>query len=159
MEFAQVVAARRSVTKYEPGHTITDTELKTLFEKVALTPSSFNLQHARFVVVRDPALKAELRQAAFGQEQVEAASTVIIVAGKLNAHVDAPEIYAAAPQKARAAVLHPAAVSRLTGLDRQHIPVMLIVIGKQAGDIRPRAHRFPIDEFVKLESLDAAGLD
>jgi len=204
MDFTRIVTTRRSVAKYVPDQTITDAELKTLFEKVALTPSSFNLQHWRFVVVRDAIRKAELRKAAFGQEQVEAASAVIVVAGKLNAHVDAPEIYATAPETVRTTLLpmiqkfygsnpafqrdeairsaslaamtlmyaacdmgyatgpligfDPAEVSRLTGLDDQHIPAMLVVIGKQASDIRPRAHRFPIDQFVKLESLNGPGL-
>ena len=64
---------------------ITDAELAAIFERVRLTPSSFNLQHWRFVVVRDPARKASLRKAAFNQEQVEMASAAIVVVGKLTA--------------------------------------------------------------------------
>lgn len=52
----------------------------------------------------------------------------------------------------------PASVSRLVSLDEQHIPVMLVVIGKQLGDIRPCADRYPVGEVVKLESLDGPGL-
>ena len=204
MEFARIVTARRAVKKYDPQHVITDEELEALFEKVALTPSSFNLQHARFVVVREPARKVELRQAAFGQEQVETASAAIVVVGKLTAHLDAPNIYAGAPQQVRDLMLpmiakfygpspalrrdeairsaslaamtlmyaacdmgyatgpmggfDPQAVSRLVGLDEQNIPVMLVVIGKQQGDIRPREYRHPVGEVVKLESLDGPGL-
>ena len=76
MQFDEIVAARRSVKNYDPAHEITDEELKALFEKVILSPSSFNLQHWRFVVVRDPARKSDIRKAAWDQEQVEAASAV-----------------------------------------------------------------------------------
>lgn len=97
MQWEQVVAGRRSIKSYDRNHSITDDELKKLFGEVVLSPSSFNVQHWRFVVVRDPALKARLRKASFDQEQVETASAVIVVTAKLNAHEDAPEIFADAP--------------------------------------------------------------
>ena len=97
MDFSQIVAQRRAVKFYDPEHEITDAELRNLFSKVTLTPSSFNLQHWRFVVVRDPKRKAKLREAALGQEQVETASAVVVVLGKLDAHLDAPQIYADVP--------------------------------------------------------------
>jgi nitroreductase len=204
MQFDEIVADRRSVSKYDPEFEIGDEQLKALFEKVALTPSSFNLQHWRFVVVRDAARKAELRKASFGQEQVETASAVVVVVGKLSAHADAGDIYAHAPEPVREKMLpmiegfygknpalqrdeairsgslaamtlmyaacemglatcpmigfDPQAVSRLVGLDEAHVPVMLVVIGRQAGDLRPRPFRFPLQAVVKLESLDGAPL-
>ena len=60
MHLTNVIAERRSVKQYDPDHRITDEELKTLFAQVVLSPSSFNLQHWRFVVVRD----AEAKEAA-----------------------------------------------------------------------------------------------
>ena len=47
-------------------------ELKAIFDKVVLAPSSFNLQHWRFIVVRDQANKEKLCEAAFDQPQVKA---------------------------------------------------------------------------------------
>jgi nitroreductase len=205
MDFSKIVTERRSVKTYDPQHPITDDELKAIFDKVVLSPSSFNIQHWRFVVVRDPGRKAELRKAAFDQEQVEAASAAIVVVGRLNAHEDADRIYAEAPQPVRermvpmihsfyaaspqaqrdeairsaalaamtlmyAAYDHgyatgpmigfePAAVAELIGLDEQHIPVMLVVIGKQKGDMRPRAHRHPVTEIVRFETLTGKPLE
>lgn len=52
----------------------------------------------------------------------------------------------------------PMAVADLIALDDEHIPVMLVAIGKQIGDVRPRGHRYPISEVVKLESLPGGGL-
>src|SRR3972149_1266398 len=97
MQFAEIVATRRSIKHYDPKHAISDAELKTLFDQVILSPSSFNLQHWRFVVVRDKAVKAKLRKAAYDQEQVENASATIVVVAKLTAHKDAPRIYADTP--------------------------------------------------------------
>jgi nitroreductase len=105
MQFEEIVVGRHSVKNYDPNHAITDGELRAIFENVVLTPSSFNLQHWRFVVVRDPQAKAKLRKAAFNQEQVEAASAVIVVVGKLNAYEDAPAIYADTPKKMRDMIL------------------------------------------------------
>ena len=204
MQLIQAITGRRSVKHYDPDHAITDDELKALFDKVLLSPSSFNLQHWRFVVVRDPARKAELRAAASGQEQVETASATIVVIGKLSAHQDVAEIYADTPEPVRQSMIpmiegfyadkpqlqrdeairsaslaamtlmyaayemgyatgpmigfDPEAVSGLIGLDDQHVPVMLIVIGKASGEIRPRAHRYPAGAVVKLESFDGKGL-
>jgi nitroreductase len=180
-----IIINRRSVKNFDPAHPITDAELGTLFERVILSPSSFNLQHWRFVVVRDPKRKAALRQTAFNQEQIDKASATIVVVGKLTAHEDAARIYADAPPKVREGMVpmingfyadkpqaqrdeairsaslaamtlmlaafemgyatgpmigfDPDAVSKLIGLDVNHIPVMLIVIGRQTGDMRPRA--------------------
>lgn len=205
MEFREVLASRRSVKKYDPNHAISDAELKQLFDMVALSPSSFNLQHWRFVVVREPKHKAAVRKAAFGQEQVEACSAAIVVAGKLGAHADAEHIFAEAPEAVRNSMVpminqfyegkptfqrdeairsgalaamtlmmaacdlgyatgpmigfDPQQVSEVVGLDHGYVPVMLIVLGKQVGELRPRAYRHPTSEFVKLESMSGSGLD
>jgi len=204
MEFAKIVLGRRSVKKYDAAHAISDETLRTLFERVVLSPSSFNLQHWRFVVVRDPAVKRELRKAAYDQEQVETASAAIVVAGKLSAFRDAPRIYAETPQGVRDAMLpmiegyyanapvfqrdeairsaalaamtlmyaaydlgyatgpmigfDPKAVSEVVGLDGDHIPVMLVVLGKQVGELRPRPFRLTVSEVVKLDSFRASSL-
>lgn len=205
MELNDIIRGRRSVKNYDPNHRISDDELKTLFGRVILSPSSFNLQHWRFVVVRDPKNKARLRQAAFNQEQVETASAAIVVVGKLTAHEDAARIFAEAPPKVRDSMVpmitgfytdkpqpqrdeairsaslaamtlmlaaydmgyatgpmigfDPKAVAKQIGLDENHIPVMIVVIGKQVGELRPRASRLPISEVVRLESLGGPGLE
>ncbi|MGD2111546.1 MAG: nitroreductase family protein [Phycisphaerae bacterium] len=105
MELNEIIANRRSVKSYDPNHAITDDELKALFERVILSPSSFNLQHWRFVVVRDSARKKQLREISYNQEQVENASAVIVVAGKLDAHRDVAEIYKDAPEPVRQAMI------------------------------------------------------
>jgi len=204
MQFEEVVRARRSVKKFDPDHSVTDEQLKALFEQVVLSPSSFNLQHWRFVVVRDRDTKAKLRKAAFDQEQVETASAVIAVLGKLDAHLDAAEIFGDTAAAVRNTVVpminafyenkpaarhdeairsgslaemslmlaatdmgyatgpmigfDPEAVGRLLGVDDSPLIVMLVVLGKQAGELRPRAARLGLNTVVRLESLDGPGL-
>ena len=50
------------------------------------------------------------------------------------------------------------AVSRLVRLTPNFIPVMLVVLGTARGDIRPRAYRRPVAEFVRIDALDGPGL-
>ncbi|GJL77592.1 MAG: putative NAD(P)H nitroreductase MhqN [Nitrospinaceae bacterium] len=98
MEFSELIDQRRSVKSYDPQKTITDAELKELFEEVILSPSSFNLQHWTFIAVRDPRVKKQLKEAAWGQQQVEDSSVAFLVCGKLDAFKDAPKIYKEAPK-------------------------------------------------------------
>lgn len=101
MDFFELAAARRSVRIYKPGLEISDAELKQIFDTVILGPSSFNIQHWKFIVVRDQARKTELRSIAFGQAQVEQAAAVVLVCGHLNAYEDASRIYADADTTTR----------------------------------------------------------
>lgn len=94
MEFSQLAQARRSVRVYAPDATITDAELETIFAEVILSPSSFNMQHWQFVVVRDAERKQALRKLSYGQAQVEQCAAVVLVCGRLDAHLDAERIYA-----------------------------------------------------------------
>ena len=93
MEFSEIVQQRRSVKSYQPDKEISDAELKELMQEVVLSPSSFNLQHWKFVAVKSNDIKTELRKAAWGQEHIESCSFLIAVCGKLNAFEDAPAIY------------------------------------------------------------------
>lgn len=73
---ADAAAARHSVRAYT-GQEVTDETLTRLLALTGRAPSAFNLQPWRFVVVRDPAVKAELSAAAFGQKQVVGAPVVV----------------------------------------------------------------------------------
>lgn len=204
MEFDAIIQGRRSFRKFDPNHEISDAELKKIFEKVSLSPSSFNLQFWRFIVVCDKQRKAELRKAAWGQEHVETASAVVIVAGKLTAYHDAPVIYAPAAESVRKVMLpmieefyagntraqkeeairssalaamtlmyaayeqgygscpmigfDPVRVAELVGLDEEHIPVMMVVLGKVVGEPVPRGFRWPVEHFVRQETMNGPGL-
>jgi len=52
----------------------------------------------------------------------------------------------------------PEAVSQLVNLKSNYIPVMMMAVGFKNEDPRPRGYRRPIEEVVKINSLDGPGL-
>lgn len=74
----QLTAHRRSIRRYRPDP-IPEPDLLALLNIAARAPSAWNSQPWRFLVVRDPEAKKQLRDAAFGQAQVEGASVVIVL--------------------------------------------------------------------------------
>jgi nitroreductase len=79
MDVIQAIKERRSINYFETGRTISDDKLKELFDIANLSPSSFNLQPWKIIVVREPGRKKVLRQCAFNQPKVEEASAVLIM--------------------------------------------------------------------------------
>ena len=72
----QLVQTRRSVRDFRPEPVDLD-DLTRIIGLTSMTPSAWNLQPWRFVVVTDPAVKAELQTASFGQKQVGEAPVVV----------------------------------------------------------------------------------
>ena len=93
MDLFDAVAQRRSVKKFDPSHAMTEAEIASLFEAVILSPTSYNIQNWRFVLVTDPERKAALRAAGFGQAQFTDASLIVILCGDLHAHDRDPARY------------------------------------------------------------------
>lgn len=69
---------RRSIRRYRPDP-IPEPLLREVLELALRAPSAWNLQPWRILVVRDPALKRALKEAAFGQRQVEEAPVVLVL--------------------------------------------------------------------------------
>lgn len=105
MEFNETVQTRRSIKSYTPDTPIADDALRGIFDDVVLSPSSFNLQHWTFVVIRDADRKAKLQEVAWGQKQVLDCSAAILVCGKLDAWADAPALYSHTPQSVQDSVV------------------------------------------------------
>ena len=78
LSVADAAAKRRSIRAYSPDP-VPAQDLDAIFDITRLAPSAWNLQPWRFVVVEDPARKARLAEAAFGQRQVSSAPAVIAV--------------------------------------------------------------------------------
>lgn len=93
MDTLEAIQERRSVKHYDPEHKMSPEEVKTLMEHTILSPTSFNIQNWRFVVVENPEIKAQLKAAAWNQAQVSDASIVILVCADLMAWGDKPERY------------------------------------------------------------------
>lgn len=93
METRQAIETRRSVKQYDPDHRMTDREIRDLLSLAMLSPTAFNLQHWRFVVVRDPELRRQIREASWDQAQVTDASLLIVLCADLKAWEKQPKRY------------------------------------------------------------------
>jgi nitroreductase len=93
MTAEEVMEARHSVRKYQPGVAIPREDLIEILRLAATAPSSWNLQHWRFLVVTDQAMKERLLPIAYGQQQVVDASATIVVLGDLEADKSAQPVY------------------------------------------------------------------
>lgn len=91
--FHELVHARKSANNFIEGTDITEKELNEIFSEVALGPSCFNLQHTKYLVIKDKNMKELFRDKACPQYKVHTSSAAIIVLGNKNAYKDAEKIY------------------------------------------------------------------
>lgn len=75
---------RYATKKFDPNRSINPTDWQALEDTLVLTPSSFGLQPWRFIVITDPALKAQLVPISWGQKQLVEASHVVVFTIKNN---------------------------------------------------------------------------
>ena len=93
MNVIEAIESRRSIKHYDPDHVMPEEDLAELLELSKLAPSSFNMQNYRFVVVRDPELRGQIRAAAWDQAQVTDASVLVVMCADLTAHEADPSRY------------------------------------------------------------------
>ncbi|ROO30302.1 drgA [Salinisphaera orenii MK-B5] len=93
MDVFEAIATRRSVRHFDPAHRMSDDEIDTLMSHILLSPTAFNIQNWRFVAVQDPALRAEIRKAAWDQAQVTEASLLLVMCLDLKSWAKSPERY------------------------------------------------------------------
>jgi nitroreductase len=93
MTTIEAIETRRSVKHYDPNHRLSDAEIARLITLAKLAPSSFNMQNYRFLLVRDPELRKQIRAVAWDQAQVTDASLLVILCADLNAHANNPQRY------------------------------------------------------------------
>lgn len=102
MNVTQAIQQRRSIKNYDSSHRMTEAEIEQLMSLAMLSPTAFNIQHWRFVVVTDPVLRHQIRAVSWNQAQVTDASLLIVLTADLNAWEKDPARYwANAPQPAR----------------------------------------------------------
>jgi len=93
METLTAIETRRAVKHFDPEHRFTPEMEKQLLELALLSPTAFNIQNWRFVVVKDPALRKAIRAVSWDQAQVTDASLLIILCADLEAWNKEPERY------------------------------------------------------------------
>src|SRR5947208_15109694 len=75
---------RYATKKFDPVRPIPEQDWAELEEALILTPSSFGLQPWKFVVITDPAVKAQLPAISWNQKQVLEASHTVVFARRLD---------------------------------------------------------------------------
>ena len=101
MNTLEAIQNRRAIKHFDPEHRLTSEEERRLLEATIQAPTSFNIQHWRFVILRDPQLRARIR-AEFGndQSQMTDASLLVQFTADVMAWKKQPERYwANAPQE------------------------------------------------------------
>lgn len=100
MNTAEAIRARRAVKHYDPNFTMPQKDEKELLDLMRQAPTSFNIQNWRIVNVKDKALRAQIKEAAWGQAQVTDASLLLLMCADLKAWDKDPARYwAEAPQE------------------------------------------------------------
>jgi len=93
MEIFTAIGTRRAIKHFDPQHRMSDAEIEKLLSLAILSPTAFNLQHWRFVVVRDPQLRRQIRDVAWDQAQVTDASLLLVLCADLQAWNKEPDRY------------------------------------------------------------------
>jgi nitroreductase len=79
MNVTEAIIERRSIKAYDPHYKMTDQEIAKLMSLAMLSPTAFNIQNWRFVIVTDPVLRQQIRSVSWNQAQVEEASLLIVL--------------------------------------------------------------------------------
>ena len=106
MDMISAIEQRRSVKHYDSEHEIPQEDVERLLKLAMLSPTAYNLQNWRFVVVKDPAVRKQRRSHAWDQAQVTEASLLIVMCADLQAwDKDADRYWRLAPPDVRQALL------------------------------------------------------
>lgn len=105
MNTLTAIQERRSIKQFDPNHKMSEDEIQTLMKHTLLSPTSFNMQNWRFVLVTDQAQKERLKAAAWNQAQVSDASLCVLLCADLKAHQQAERYWANAPQSAQEMII------------------------------------------------------
>ncbi|MCP3996854.1 MAG: nitroreductase family protein [bacterium] len=94
MNTLEAIKTRRAIKAFDPNHRLTADEETRLLEAAIQAPTSFNIQHWRFVILRDPAIRAKIRTE-FGNDQTQMtdASLLVLFTADAKAWTKEPERY------------------------------------------------------------------
>jgi len=94
MDTFDAIYQRRAIKHFDPEHQLTNEEESKILEAAIQAPTSFNIQHWRFVIVRDPALRQRIRTE-FGNDQAQMtdASLLIVMTADTMAWAKEPRRY------------------------------------------------------------------
>jgi nitroreductase len=88
----KLLKERISTNLYDKSRQLSEAEIKELVAYATESPSSYNIQHWRFVAVTKPEDKMRLKSVAYNQQKVEDAAVTFIVLGDLRGYEKLSEI-------------------------------------------------------------------
>jgi len=88
----ELIRRRATVERFDSARELDDEQIRALVADATCAPSSFNIQHWRFVAVRRVEDRQCLCEAAYGQEQIKDAPVTFIVLGDLRGVEKLPAI-------------------------------------------------------------------
>ncbi|UFJ39961.1 nitroreductase family protein [Brevibacillus humidisoli] len=92
-DFFTIIQDRGAVKQFDSSVKMTQAEIAKLIEYASTAPSSWNLQHWKFLVIHDDEAKKKLLPIAYRQQQVIDASATIAVLGDFEANKNAEAVY------------------------------------------------------------------
>ncbi|EGG42076.1 nitroreductase [Candidatus Nitrosarchaeum limnium SFB1] len=92
MDTFDAIKSRRSIKSFQ-NHEMSKDEINKLMEYAILSPTSYNIQNWRFVIITKQDLKDKLCVLSYGQRQVAEASLVIVLCADLKSWEKNPERY------------------------------------------------------------------
>jgi nitroreductase len=84
MKTVDAIRSRRAIKSFDANHRMTEEEVNEFLSLAVLSPTAFNIQNWRYVVVTDQALRTQIREVAWGQAQVTDASLFIVLCADLK---------------------------------------------------------------------------
>ena len=93
MDTFDAIYGRRAIKHFDPEHRLTAEEETKLLEAAIQSPTSFNIQHWRFVLIKDAALRKQVREVGNDQAQMTDASLLVLMTADVKAWEKEPSRY------------------------------------------------------------------
>ena len=94
MQVLDAIYRRRAVKHFDASHEISEAEERQLLEATIQAPTSFNIQHWRFVILRDAQLRSKIRtELGNDQSQITDASLLVLFTADQKAWQKEPSRY------------------------------------------------------------------
>lgn len=92
MDTLDLIKKRISANKFDPTKKLSKDEIKDLVFYATQAPSSYNIQHTRFIALTETQDKERLKAVAYNQQKIIDAAVTFIVLGDLRGHEKMPDI-------------------------------------------------------------------
>lgn len=92
-DILSAIKNRRSFKNFDPQYTLSQEDLTAILDATRYTPTAFNIQNYRFLVVQDPEQREKLTKVAWNQPQINSCSALIVMCADMKAWEKEPRRY------------------------------------------------------------------